>query len=185
MFFKKKNIEQEFESNSFENKFKDGSVDAFQVLFHKHNLGVYRYCAKILGDSSLAKDATQETFIKVYENRKNYTGNNFAAWLYTIAKNTCLNYQRNRKDFVEYVEGTRPNYINEDVFLKEYIDNMIEKLPETYREVIILREYEEFSYEEIAQILDLDINLIKIRVHRARKILKKLLNPIVREINEI
>ncbi len=185
MFFNNKNMKPEFESNDFDKKVREGNAEAFQILFRKHNIGVYRYCTKILGDSSLAKDATQETFIKVYENRSSYSGNNFTAWLFTIAKNTCLNYHRNKKNFVEYEEGTRPQYINEDVLLREYIDKVIDNLPETYREVILLREYEELSYDEISKVLDLDLNLVKIRVHRARKILKKLLKPIVSEINEI
>lgn len=184
MFFKKKNNTPNIEEQFIE-EIVDGNAEAFQILYRKHSQNVFRYCLKIVKDESLAKDALQETFIKVYEKRESYNGTNFKGWLYTIARNTCMNYQRDKKDFVEYVEGTRPQYYNDDFILKEYISKMIDTLPDTYREAIILREYEELSYEEIAQVLDLDLSLVKIRVHRARKILKKLLEPIVKEINEI
>ena len=62
---------------------------------------------------------------------------------------------------------------------------MIDTLPDSYREAIILREYEELSYEEISKVLDVEVNLVKVRVHRGRKILKKLLEPVVKEINEL
>lgn len=184
MFFKKKNNNPNIEEQFIE-EIVDGNAEAFQLLYRKHSQSVFRYCLKIVKDESAAKDALQETFIKVYENRESYNGTNFKGWLYTIARNTCMNYQRDKKEYVEYVEGTRPQFNNEDFILREYIHKMIDTLPDSYREAIILREYEELSYEEIAQVLELDLSLVKIRVHRARKILKKLLEPIVKEINEI
>lgn len=185
MFFKNKNIDKSDSALDFVSKMQDGNADAFQILYKKHNQNVFRYCVKILKDYNLAKDATQETFIKVYEHRKEYNGEKFIPWLFTIARNTCINYRRNTKVFVEYEEGTRHQFSDDDFILKEYIQKMIDTLPDTYREVIILREYEEMAYDEIAEVLDLDVSLIKVRVHRARKILKHLLKPIVKEINEI
>lgn len=185
MFFKKKNITQEKESEDFIQKLKDGNADAFRILYDKHANSIFRYCLKILGDYSLAKDAMQETFIKIYEHRESYSEIKFKAYIFKIAKNTCLNYHRSKREYVEFVEGTRPQTYNEDFILKEFIDKSIDKLPESYKEVIILREYEEMTYDEIADVLNLDLNLVKIRVHRARKILKQLLKPIVKEINEI
>lgn len=185
MFFKNKNIDKSESAIDFVSKMQEGNADAFQILYKKHSQSVFRYCMKILGDYNLSKDATQETFIKVYEHRKDYNGEKFTAWLFTIARNTCINYHRNKKEFVEYVEGTRSQFSEDDFILKEYIQKMIDTLPDTYKEVILLREYEEMAYDDIAEVLDLDVNLVKVRVHRARKILKQLLKPIVKEINEI
>ena len=73
---------------------------------------------------------------------------------------------------------------HEDVGMKEFIDKAIASLPVALREAVILREYEERSYQEIAEILDIDLSLAKVRVHRARILLRKMLTPLVREIDE-
>ena len=70
-----------------------------------------------------------------------------------------------------------------DVMLKKTIDEAIASLSVQLREAIVLREYQECSYQEIAQILDIDISLAKVRVHRARLQLRKILEPVVREYN--
>ena len=184
MFFKKKNNIPNVEEQ-FLDEIAVGNADAFQLLYHKHSQGVYRYCLKILKNEATAKDALQETFIKVYENRESFNGVNFKGWLFTIARNTCMNFQRGKKEYIEYEEGTRPQYQNDDFILREYIQKMIDTLPDSYREAIILREYEELSYEEISKVLDVEVNLVKVRVHLGRKILKKLLEPVVKEINEL
>lgn len=165
---------------------KQGSAEAFHVLYNKYQQNVYRFCLKMLGDSEQAQDAFQETFIRVYENRKSFRGSNFTAWLYTIARHTCLNHIRSRKEhevFDEVYHGTM-KAPDTDVGMKEFIEKSIYMLPVSLREALILREYEECSYQEIAEILSIDLSLAKVRVFRARTLLRKLLTPLVKEINE-
>ncbi|MGE5479589.1 MAG: RNA polymerase sigma factor [Chloroflexota bacterium] len=166
---------------------KAGSAEAFHLLYRQYNQKVYRFCLRMLGDEAAAKDAFQETFIKVYENRKNFRGENFAAWLFTIARHTCLNHIRARKKhdtFDEIYHGSMKAPSESDVGMKQYIDKAVSMLPEALREALILREYEEYSYQEIADILGIELSLAKVRVFRARTLLRKLLKPLVREINE-
>lgn len=163
-----------------------GSAEAFHLLYNKYHHNIYRFCLKMLGDTAMAKDAFQEVFIKVYENRKSFHGSNFSSWLYTIARNTCINAIRNKKghesfDEIYHGEMRAPDG---DIAMKDFIDNAIESLPVTLRESLILREYEDCSYHEIAEILDIDLSLAKVRVHRARLLLRKLLTPLVKELNE-
>lgn len=163
-----------------------GSVDAFQLLYEKYRDKAYRFCLRMLGDEHLAKDAFQETFIKVYEHRRDFKGENFSAWLFTIARHTCLNMIRSRKDFATFNEEfhAKQKTIPRDVGMKDYIEKAIAKLPVAFREALILREYEECTYNEIASILGIDLSLAKVRVHRARIILRKLLKPLVKELHE-
>lgn len=164
----------------------NGSVEAFHLLYEKYQNKAYRFCLRMLGDEQLAKDAFQETFIKVYEHRRDFKGQNFAAWLFTIARHTCLNMIRSRKEFDTFDEEyhAKQRSVPRDVGMKDYIEKAIAKLPVALREALILREYEDCTYNEIAGILGIELSLAKVRVHRARVILRKLLKPLVKELHE-
>jgi len=163
-----------------------GSAEAFQILYNKYQMRVYSFCLRILADESAAKDAFQETFIKVYEKRSSFRGDNFQAWLFTIARHTCYNIIRTRRDFDEYAENhqvdTKLN--NVDHILKDHIEDAIASLPLLLREALVLREYDSYSYQEIADLLEIDLSLAKVRVHRARILLRKTLLPVAKEYNE-
>ncbi len=165
---------------------RNGSAEAFHLLYKAYHQKVYRFCLRILGDEAAAKDAFQETFIKVYENKSSFRGENFGAWLFTIARRTCLNLLRSRKEHEEFDEvfhGATPTH-QTDYGMKSYIEKSIQMLPVALREALVLREYEEMSYQEIAGILGIDLSLAKVRVFRARERLRKLLKPLMKELNE-
>ncbi len=186
MLGNKEHIDNEVELQAATEELKKGSAEAFHILYAKYSRKVYRFCLRMLDEEAPAQDAFQETFIKVFENRMTFRGENFASWLFAIARNTCLNYIRNKKGFEVFdeFEHTSLKSSETDIGVKDYIRLSIAKLPVPLREVILLREYEECSYQEIAEILGIDVSLAKVRVHRARLILKKLLKPLVKEINE-
>ncbi|MGB9913725.1 MAG: RNA polymerase sigma factor, partial [Candidatus Kapaibacteriota bacterium] len=71
--------------------FRRGSAEAFHILYSHYSQKVYRFCLRMLGNKEKAEDAFQETFIKVFENAKNFRSNNFGAWVFTIARHICLN----------------------------------------------------------------------------------------------
>ncbi len=169
-----------------ENELKRGSAEAFKILYRKYHKQTYRFCLRMLKDKDIAQDAFQETFIKVYENRKQFKGDNFSSWLFAIARNTCLNLIRRRKEFDSFEEfNYLPNNQKQsDVGLKDQVAKAISTLPLPFREALLLREYEEHSYKDIAEILGISLSLAKVRVHRAREILRKLLLPIKRELYE-
>jgi RNA polymerase sigma-70 factor (ECF subfamily) len=186
MIFRKTNIENDDELPDAAEKLRNGSAEAFKILYNFYSQKVYRYCLRFLGDSALAEDAFQESFMRVYENRENYRGGNFGAWLYTIARNTCMNYMRVKKEHDKFNEGFHgyENVESSDVGLKINIEKAIAQLPDVLREALLLREYEDMSYQEIADILKIELSLAKVRVYRARIILRKLLKPLVKELNE-
>ncbi|MDX9791019.1 MAG: sigma-70 family RNA polymerase sigma factor [Candidatus Kapaibacterium sp.] len=187
MLFKKKEISDEEKLSKAIEALQRGSAEAFHILYHNYAHKVYRFCLRMLGEQELAEDAFQETFIRVYENKGSFHGTNFAAWLFTIARNTCLNHIRSKKEaesfdevFHSYDNGSNQS----DPVLKQEIEKAIATLPVPMREALLLREYEDFSYQEIADTLGIELSLAKVRVHRARLQLRKLLKPLVKELNE-
>ncbi len=186
MFSKKQHITQEQDLQKVFDELRKGSAEAFKILYAKYQQKIYRFCLRMLVDADTARDAFQETFIKVYEHRREFRGNNFSSWVYTIARHTCLNIIRTRKEYDELNDEMNYSYNAEytDVGMKNEIEKAIATLPVAMREALVLREYEECSYQEIAEILAIDISLAKVRVHRARLLLRKLLTPLVKEYYE-
>jgi len=163
---------------------RSGSASAFQYLYKLYSQNVYRFCFRMIGDSVIAQDAFQETFMKVYEHHTEFKGDNFAAWLFTIARRVCLNHLRSKKDYVIFDEEEHGSItINpvSDIGMQLCVNNALMLLPLQLREAAILREYEGYSYREIATIVGIDISLAKVRVHRARLLLRKLLAPVMQE----
>ena len=171
--------------------FRQGSAEAFQILYKRYQNRVYRFCVRMMSSEVSGKDAFQETFMRMYEHRAEFRGTNFPAWLFTIARNVCLNLLRKQKAFDSFEEDIHGKLLstnrveNSDVLLRNSIDSAIQQLPVKLREALILREYEEYSYKEIAEITGIELSLAKVRVHRARLILRKILSPIVQERYEI
>lgn len=186
MFFKKLHKAPEMTEESASLELIKGSVEAFNFLYERYHTKVYWFCLRMLGDVESTKDAFQEVFVKVYEKRKEFRGENFTAWLFTIARHICLNIIRTRKEFVELDEHTQTtDHLREsDIGMKDFIENALQKLPIVYREVLVLREYEECSYQEIADILGIEVANAKVRVHRARTLMRKILTPIAKEYYE-
>jgi len=163
----------------------EGSAEAFRFLFEKYRNSIYRFCYKMLWDEEAAEDAFQETFIKVFENRTKFRGDNFQAWVYKIAKNVCLNMIKKRREDVVFNEDYINPYedVNYEFNLDFVIKEAIDKLPESLKEAFILKEYEQLKYKDIAEILHIEENAAKVKVHRAKVKLREFLEPFVREFS--
>jgi RNA polymerase sigma-70 factor (ECF subfamily) len=131
----------------------------------------------MLNDREMARDALQEVFVRLHENAGRYEpGSNFAGWIHTIARNLCLNLQRNRKDKVDFDETLyvdRNSKEPADVLLRERLAYEIASLPDIYREAVILREYEGYSYKEIAEITEQTMATVKFRIFKGRELLRE------------
>ena len=187
MFFRKPNITiDEKTVDKAVKELQNGSAEAFHLLYQKYSHQIFRFCLRMLDDPSFAEDAFQETFIRVFEQRDKFKGEHFSSWLYSIARHTCLNYLRSKKDFETIDDDFQENDMNSDVDsgMQDYIRKAVAGLPVALREAVILREYEDCSYQDIADILGIDLSLAKVRVYRARLILRKILQPLVKEIYE-
>lgn len=162
------------------------SDSAFMEFYKRYATGLNAYCAKILNDRVIADDVFQDTFIKFYEtvNPKQYS--NVSGYLIKIARNLCLNHKRNRKNKVditemEFLSYDLQNY--ENVQLVEFVNTAVDLLDEEYKEALVLREYNGLEYDEIAKIMNISEINAKTRVCRAKKKVKDLLKPYLKEIN--
>lgn len=165
--------------------FQNGDMTALERIYKKFQQSVYSYCARMMGNKSEAKDAVQEVFLRVIDYRTSAPVSHFPAWLFRITRTVCLNLIRKKKDYLEYNDEvcSITSYSKEQDFsLKEVLENALLQLPPSLREIVILREYEGYSYQEISVLLDIDLSLVKVRIHRARLSLRKILEPIAEEL---
>jgi RNA polymerase sigma-70 factor (ECF subfamily) len=176
-------------------KFQNGDVQAFDILVKRYKDRLLNFVYRFVGNRADAEDIIQETFIKVYKNKHLYNPTaKFITWLFTIASNVAKSELRKRrirnafsisnfiggkKDQDIIYKGEDPETLADSVVKEEYIHKAISKLPKEFREVIILRDIQEFSYEEISEILKVPIGTVKSRVNRGRERLQKLLKPII------
>jgi RNA polymerase sigma-70 factor (ECF subfamily) len=160
---------------------------ALSILYRRYSQRIYTYCRKIIGDSTTAEDLLQETFVKVLESgRQQRAIENFPAYLMTIARNLCLSHRaRSKRQFVE-VEDFHLSYRDvpyEQRELLQLIQASLELLPEDYREAFVLREYNGLSYNEIAEVIVESLDVVKVRIFRAKKKLRDILAPYLADLH--
>ncbi|MEM8599485.1 MAG: RNA polymerase sigma factor [Bacteroidota bacterium] len=175
------------EDRSLIEAFQNGDEFAFVSLYSRYKVPVYGFCAKLLLDREAAEDVMQETFLRVYENRDRLlNAGAFRSWLFTIARNQCLNHLRTRgrtRPFPEHApEPPAPS--RETPFrhlLKaeqvDLVNRFLGELSPEYREVIVLREYQNLSYDEIAAVTRNTVSSVKSRLFKARRKLGAFLQP--------
>jgi RNA polymerase sigma-70 factor, ECF subfamily len=170
-------------------KCKKNDKAALIYLFHKYEKYLYNLCYGYIQNDQDALDLVQEIFIKVFNNLPKFDEKlPFHPWIRKISVNTCLNFNRDRKNNVislNYeisdeitVQDTIASAINiENEIVDEDVRKIIRKnirnLPKNYRIIIALRYYEDLSYNEIASLLNMPLGTIKTDIYRAKVILKK------------
>lgn len=161
---------------------------ALSALYRRYSQRIYTYCRKIIGDNQIAEDLLQETFIKLYDSGKqSRLIENFPAYLMTIARNLCLSYRaRNRKAYVpvEDFHLTARDVPYEHKELLQLIQTSLELLPEDYREAFVLREYNGLTYNEISEVIGESLDVVKVRIFRAKKKLRDILAPYLSDLND-
>jgi len=169
-----------------------GDVDAMGTLITRYQHWVYNIAYGILGHHQDAEDVAQDAFLSVWENIGKFEfRSQFSTWLYRIVKNKCFNhidqYQRRKTDPME-IDDSQPwvpldSETPEDEALrseeKDIVHKALAKLKDSYREILVLRELRELSYEEISEILGCTLGRVKSRLHEARKALKTELERVV------
>jgi RNA polymerase sigma-70 factor (ECF subfamily) len=179
---------------------KRGDRAAFTGLVEKYKQPVMNFVFRSLRDETEAEDVAQNVFLQVYKSRARYERTaKFSTWLFTIARNLCLNEIRRRSRHpAESLEETHPEnddqpsrqYEDKKVFLPtenvlhgelaRKIEEALAELPEAQRTAILLCRQDELSYEEIAEVLDCSLSATKSLIHRGRETLKEKLKPYLR-----
>jgi len=167
---------------------KKGNPKAFRVLVERYKKKAYFIALGLVGDSDDAYDLSQEAFIRVYNARKRFdSGKSFFSWFYTILSNLSKNQIKKRSVRSDYSRQAKEEYDPQldnsaapDVIIeadesKTAVWAAIEKLSYDHREVIVLRHFEDMSYEEIAGLLDVPVGSVMSRLYYARKKLREML----------
>jgi RNA polymerase sigma-70 factor (ECF subfamily) len=156
-----------------------GDHSAFEALFNRYRDKLYDYCYRLCQDPFASQDHVQDAFLRVFNSIDSLADPfSFRAWLFKIARNQIYNSLRkvspSRIDAMGDIIDT--NNPLEDLVSEESrraITSVLDTLKPIYRELLILREYEELSYSEIASTLDIPLESVKIGIWRARKALAR------------
>ena len=165
-------------------RFQKGDEQAYSELVNRYRDRLMNFVFQYLGDMELAEDIVQDTMLKLYQKKHYYKEiAKFSTWIYTIAKNLAYTELRRKKrrkvTLLSQMTSDGKNYdlpsnqpeIGQEIqneFVHNLIQAAIQELPDHFRTIIILRDIEELSYEEISSILDVPLGTVKSRINRAR-----------------
>ncbi len=162
----------------------DGDRDSYSVLVDRYKTMAYNVAYRMVGDEDIAKDLAQEGFIAAYAGLDGFRfGSKFSSWLYSIILNKCRDHLRLLKDTVSTDDvaaimpdkGISPEQTASAHQKSDVLQKALKALPPEYREVLILKHIEGLDYQEIAAVTGAGIPALKVRAHRGREMLKKIL----------
>ena len=163
---------------------------AFEEVYATHSQAIYYLCLRLLGDPQKAEDAAHDVFLRAYRHLETFRGeSSWRTWLYRIAINHCIDFQRKQKndpclrdkgsaplqqpDVADEMPDPEETYIREQRL--RLMRDTVDKLKPRYRRLIELRYFDELSYEEIADTLNLPLGTIKAQLFRAKELLYQIL----------
>jgi len=160
----------------------EGDTNRFEELVHAYQKGIYNLCLRMLGDEQDALDAAQEAFFKAYRSLSGFRGESrFSTWLYRLSANVCLDMLRKRPNVPTVSmdddgvplfladSSSSPQQVLERSEIRRTVDEALDTLPPEFRQAVVLRDVNGFSYEEIAEITGLGTGTVKSRIFRARR----------------
>ena len=171
---------------------------AFGELVHRYESKVYSLALKMLRNPEDAEDVLQDTFLRAYRGIKSFQGDStFSTWIYRITANSALMRLRRKHlptvsiddaderetpiNIADWAPGPVEQLLNQET--QQAMNQAIESLPPEFRQVFVLRDIEELSNSEVAEILDLSVAAVKSRLHRARLKVRDRLAPFFSESN--
>ena len=134
---------------------------------------VCRFVDRLLKDSDAAKDIAQECYLKLWENRDNIDFLKSKSWLFTTAYRLSLNYLRKNNRLSDELFVPEESFELDNPDLKKIVNDSLDLLNEVQRTIVLLKDYEGYSYAEIGEILDLNQSQVKVYLFRARKKVKE------------
>lgn len=191
----------EAEERAFLERLRRGDEEACRRLVREQGPRLYRTALRLLADEHEARDAVQDAFLQAFEALDRFEARaRLSTWLYRILVNAALARLRRRRHREDSIDDLLPQFgedgrllempapwtlqpeaLAERSELRRIVRKAIESLPDKHREVLLLRDIEQLSTRETAEILGVTENAVKIRLHRARQALRTLLEPIFGE----
>jgi RNA polymerase sigma-70 factor (ECF subfamily) len=160
-------------------------TDSIEIVYQLYINDLYKYLLQLSGSPQTAEDLVQDTFVKAYEKLESYKGERVRAWLFRVAYNTYVDWYRKEKrqvqtdpDLLESMNSQIETSPEEHYLLQLTLANwfkVMNSLPEKSRQVVLFRDYYDLTYQEIADILDLNLTNIKVTLYRARKKIKEVM----------
>ncbi len=197
------------QESSLIQELKAGSEDAYVWLVAEFHQPVYSLVYRILTDPSDAADTTQDVFLKIFRGMKHFHGeSSLKTWIYRIAIHEASNRRRwwfrhkSKETSVDQTEGNSENYSFADANpalvdhhkspfetvadheMQARVERELRNVPEPFRTAVILRDIEDLSYEQIAEITQVSLGTVKSRITRGRDALRKLLSEYVKEVGQ-
>lgn len=180
-------------------RFQEGDEYAFDLLVKRYRDPLMNFIFRFVGDKTDSEDILQETFLRLYKNKHYYKEiAKFSTWIYTIAGNLAKtelrkrkrrnlfsihNFMATEKDYELPDKGITPDKHANAVITDTEIQKAIDKLSPKFKQVILLRDIQGFSYEEISQIVNIPLGTVKSRVNRARLKLQVNLKKIMKDVS--
>ncbi len=178
--------------------FQAGDKGALSVIFERYKTSVFNFCLRILGNRPDAEDITGEVFLSLFSKQYSYEQKaKFSTWIYTIARNSCIDRLRKRKFNVSlwftnkdeeegFWDVEDKSELQREAMADREQSRMVRKailgLPLEQKEAIILREYQGLAYEEIAKVLGCSLGKVKVLIFRARESLRTELSSFIEEV---
>ncbi len=161
----------------------------FLSIFNQYNKKIFNFIYRMTQDYHLAEDLTQEVFLRIYQKEPNLNEHqNFQGWIFRVTRNLCLNALRNERSKISHenemrnekegvwVKANNPDYDLTARETRQVVKKLIAELNNNQREVLILKEYHNFSYQEIAEITHSSVGAVKSLIFRAKENLRKKFN---------
>ncbi len=185
-------------------RYQQGDDQAFFFIYERYKSSIYAYCARVLFSVGLTRESVEDTFqdvfLRLVQYRHTFNGGDFRPWIFTVTRHSCLSAKRRSfrdNEDMEYAgNGVNLDDASEEVRLAfstndDPLERMsmeeqtglllaaIAKLPDEFREALILSEYEGLSYDEIGHMMGTSLSTIRIRIFRAKAKLRKMLLPVI------
>ena len=162
---------------------RDGDVGQLGVLFERYHGMLFDFFCRMLGNRTAADDLVQDVFFRILKYRRTYRDDShFTTWMFHIARNARFDHFKKHRAEVLFPEegfdipgrGPFPSQQFEKEQETVMLKRAMQKLPDEKRELLILARYQELKYEQIADLLGVDVGTVKVRVHRAVKELREI-----------
>lgn len=198
LFHRDDNELDSFSDELIVSKVIEGKIELFEVIVRRYNQQLFRVVRGYLTSRQDAEDAMQSAYLKAFENLSQFRGEaKFSTWLVRIAINEALKILKSRKGTVDFSVTDHQNndqtdsgeefsspeakVIEKD--MNKHLEKAIDQLPPKYRSVLIMREIEQLSTSETAEVLEISRSNVKVRLHRAKKMLQDELTDMLDEID--
>lgn len=157
---------------------KNGELQRMSVLFDRYHKRIFNFLRHLAQDTPVAEDLTQNVFLRLLKYRHSYrSGSRFQPWVFQTARNVLADHYQTEKNktFMDVEKiGDVPEEENDQDVREELLHRCLSKLSSEQREVLVLTRFEQLKYEEVAEMLNLTVANVKVKVHRAIARLREL-----------